>query len=130
MAYTLGAPKRIKDEESGIVFLVGSSWSTVRAIQQKTRDVLSRIIEAERMPESAERELAILAAQNEHEEAQQEWLGLIVGWDGVVDAEGEPVPFTAEVLRELDVSIVQDVLQRLNERGKQQAEARDRKNAG
>ena len=129
MAYTLGAPKRITDEESGITFHVTSEWVRVRKIERQTREVLTKVIRAERLPEGPDRETAILEAQNEHEASEEKWLELVVGWEGVVDVGGEAVPFSAEALRQLDTPILQDLLQRLYERGKQVAEERDRKNA-
>lgn len=128
MAYQLGGPKRIEDEGSGIVFHVAAPWGLVSEIDRKSREVLTDLLKVERIADDVDRAVAEVDAQQRHHEVQELYLGLIQGWEGVVDEDGEPVPYSREALEQLDVAILEDVLKRLRERGQQRARERESKN--
>lgn len=138
MAYTLGAPKRI--EEGGITFLVRCPFGIAFELERETRKFLENAAQLERLstqpanesPEAGERrrERAQQVAAETLElqdQLQARWMRLIVGWEGVVDEAGEPVPYSIEALTDgVDVAIVEAVLGRIKEaerdRGRERAE--------
>ncbi len=114
--YVLGAPKRV--EVGGIVFYVSTpaglfnEWEVAaRAVMEGLRQALQK--------EGPEQEVALVEWREKERAQEDAALAMIVGWENVVDAAGEPVSFSREALETVDVAIIRQVYLHVGEIGQQ-----------
>lgn len=104
MSYVLGAPKRV--EIGGITWIVNTPAGAFSAWEDTSREVIARLEEAQALTDPVERGKMLRELGEVQRRQETAAFNFVVGWEGVTDLAGNPIPFSQEALQQVDTGVL------------------------